>query len=60
MSGFACSPAGADIARVALTAESKPSLTAVRPGDRYVITFKYGNSGANNQLRVCARTNPDC
>ena len=54
MEGFVRSPSGADIVRVMFTEETKKkSLPVVRPGDRYVITFKYGNSGANNQLSGC-------
>jgi hypothetical protein len=53
MEGFARSPSGADIARVSFVDEAKKDLAKVRPGDRYVITFKYGNSGANNELSGC-------
>ena len=54
MDGFVRSPAGLDIVRVMFTEETqKKSLVDVRPGDRYVITFKYGNSGANNELVGC-------
>jgi len=54
MEGFVRSPAGADIVRVMFTGETKKkSLPDVRPGDRYVITFKYGNSGANTELVGC-------
>jgi hypothetical protein len=54
MDGFVRSPAGADIVRVMFNEETKKkSLADVRPGDRYVITFKYGNSGANNELGGC-------
>jgi hypothetical protein len=54
MEGFVRSPSGPDIVRVMFTEETKKkSLADVRPGDRYVITFKYGNSGANNELVGC-------
>ena len=53
MEGFTRSPAGADIVRVAFTDDSKKYLAVLRPGDRYVITYKLGNSGANNQLSDC-------
>lgn len=54
MEEFLHSPAGADIVRVMFAEETKKkSLADVRPGDRYVITFKYGNSGANNELVGC-------
>jgi hypothetical protein len=53
MKEFVRSPAGADIARVFFVAEASKDLANVRPGDRYVITFKYGNSGANNELSGC-------
>ncbi len=50
MKEFARSSAGADVARVFSVDEAKKGLANVRPGDRYVITFKYGNSGANIEL----------
>jgi hypothetical protein len=53
MKEFARSPAGADVARVFFVDEARKDLANVRPGDRYVITFKYGNSGANNELSGC-------
>ncbi len=53
MKEFGRSPAGADIARVFFVAEAKRDLANVRRGDRYVITFKYENSGANNELAGC-------
>jgi len=53
MREFARSPSGADIARVFFVDMAKKGLAKVRPGDRYVITFKYGNSGANNELTGC-------
>jgi hypothetical protein len=53
MKEFARSPAGSDIARVFFVDEAGKDLANVRPGDRYVITFKYGNSGANNELSGC-------
>ena len=53
MKEFVRSPAGADIVRVFFVDETKKDLAKVRPGDRYVITFKYGNSGANNELSGC-------
>lgn len=48
------SPAGADIARVVFVEEARKELPRLRPGDRYVITFKYGNSGANIDLSGCS------
>lgn len=53
MKEFVRSPAGVDVARVFFVDEAKKDLANVRPGDRYVITFKYGNSGANNELSGC-------
>jgi hypothetical protein len=53
MKEFVRSPAGADIARVFFVDEARKDLANVRTGDRYVITFKYGNSGANNELAGC-------
>lgn len=53
MKEFVRSPAGADIARVFFVDGTKKDLADVRPEDRYVITFKYGNSGANNELSGC-------
>ncbi len=47
------SPAGADIARVQFVGAARKELPRLRPGDRYVITFKYGNSGANIDLSGC-------
>jgi hypothetical protein len=53
MKEFTGSPAGADFTRVFFVDEAKKSLTDVRAGDRYVMTFKYGNSGGNNELSGC-------
>jgi hypothetical protein len=50
MKEFVRSPAGADLVRVFFSDESVKDLEKVRPGDRYVMTFKYGNSGANVEL----------
>ncbi len=53
MKEFVRSPAGANLARVFFVDEAKKDLANVRPGDRYVITLKYGNSGANQDLSGC-------
>lgn len=53
MKEFLRSPAGVDIVRVVCVEETKKDLTKLRPGDRYVISYKYGSSGANNELVGC-------
>ena len=50
MDGFERSPSGADTVRVMFSDESKRSLESLRAGDRYVITYKLGNSAANIQM----------
>lgn len=51
--GFARSPSGVDIVRVMLDGAQTKDAASLRPGDRYVITYKYANSGANNELVGC-------
>jgi hypothetical protein len=53
MKGFLRSPSGADIVRVAFVPDQTKNLASLRPGDRYVITYKYGDSSANNELVAC-------
>jgi hypothetical protein len=53
MKGFLRSPSGADSVRVAFVDGQTKNLASVRPGDRYVVTYKYGNSSANNELVAC-------
>lgn len=54
MKGFARSPAAPDLCRVTVVDEARGELARIRPGDRYVITFKYGNAGANVDVQGCA------
>ncbi len=55
MNGFVRSPAGADIVRVNFVDGQEKNLASVRPGDRYVVTYKYGGASGNNELSGCGK-----
>lgn len=50
MDGFARSPSGKDVVRIMFPGKG---LETISPGDRYVLSFKLYNQGANNQLSGC-------